>query len=182
MVVTYNGSLIKAWFFSDGGGTTAASSKEGLSYEKEETPYIHSVEDPGIEHPDNPNKNWEAQFSMEQTTKAVASVTGVTRDGYQTVKITERGPSGRAITYQFDNVAVGAAALRLALGGETMKSNLVDDIYIADNMLHIKGKGYGHGVGMSQWGARVMAERGKSAEQIIRYFFKGVKIVEIENR
>ncbi len=179
-VVVHNGALIKAWFFSDGGGITAASAKEGLSYEKEETPYIHSVEDPGAKHRDNPNLTWTAKFPMEQVTKAVSSVTGVTRDGYQTVTITEKGESGRAITYQFDNVAVGAAALRLALGGETMKSNLVDEIYIADNQLQVKGKGYGHGVGMSQWGARKMAEQGKSAEEIIRYFFRDVKIIETD--
>ena len=179
-VAVHKGNLIKAWFFSDGGGVTAASAKEGLSYEKEETPYIHSVEDPGAKHRDNPNQIWTAEFPMEQVTKAVSSVTGVTRDGYQTVTITEKGASGRAITYQFDNVAVGAAALRLALGGERMKSNLIDEIYISDNVLHIKGKGYGHGVGMSQWGARVMAEQGKSAEEIIRYFFKDIRIIETD--
>ncbi|NLC39282.1 MAG: stage II sporulation protein SpoIID, partial [Clostridia bacterium] len=35
---------------------------------------------------------------------------------------------------------------------------------------------YGHGVGMSQWGARALAEEGKKAEEIIRYFFQGVQI------
>ena len=70
--------------------------------------------------------------------------------------------------------------MRLALGGERMKSNLIDEIYISDNVLHIKGKGYDHGVGMSQWGARVMAEHGKSAEEIIRYFFKDIRIIETD--
>ena len=179
-VVVYRGNLIKAWFFSDGGGITAASAKEGLSYDKEETPYIKSVVDPGIEHRDNPNKQWEAIFSMDQVAEAILSVTGMNREHYQTVKIAERGPSGRVISYQFDNVKVGAAALRLALGGEQMKSNLIDEIYFADNMLFIKGKGYGHGVGMSQWGARILAEQGKSAEQIVKYFFKDVKIIETD--
>ena len=38
------------------------------------------------------------------------------------------------------------------------------------------GKGYGHGVGMSQWGARAMAEQGYTAEDIIHYFLKDVEI------
>ena len=179
-VAVYKGELIKAWFFSDGGGITAASAKEGLSYDKEETPYIHSVEDPGAQHRDNPNQNWEAEFSMQEAANAVAAVTGVHRDGYQSVKVSERGDSGRAVTYQFDNVAVGAAAFRLALGGERMKSNLVDEIYISDDTLYIKGSGYGHGVGMSQWGARAMAEQGKSAEEIVQYFFRDIKIIETD--
>ena len=179
-VIVYNGELIKAWFFSDGGGITAASAKEGLSYDKEETPYIQSVKDPGVRHNDNPNQSWTAEFPMQEVAEAIASVTGVNREGYSTVKISERGDSGRVMTYQFDNVAVGAAALRLALGGSVMKSNLVEDIYIADNVLHIKGRGYGHGVGMSQWGARQLAEEGKPAEEIIQYFFKDVFIVETD--
>lgn len=181
-VVVHNGELIKAWFFSDGGGITASSAKEGLSYDKEETPYIRSVKDPGAGHPENPNTHWRAAFSMAETAEAIASVTGVTRDGYQSVVITERGDSGRVITYQFDNVAVGAAALRLALGGEEMKSNLVDAIEIRDDMLYVQGKGYGHGVGMSQWGARALAEQGKSAEDIIRYFFRDIKIIETDEQ
>ncbi len=61
-VITYQGQLIKAWFFADGGGRTAASALEGLSYDKEETPYIQSVEDPGAALPDNPNTSWETYF------------------------------------------------------------------------------------------------------------------------
>ena len=181
-VAVYKGELIKAWFFADGGGVTASSAKEGLSYDKEETPYIKSVEDPGMNHPENPNRNWEAEFSMADVAKAIASVTGVNREGYQRVKIEEKGESGRAIKYLFDNVAVGAQALRLALGGEIMKSNLIDDIVIRDNMLYVKGRGYGHGVGMSQWGARVLAEQGKSAEEIVQYYFRDIKIIETDEQ
>jgi stage II sporulation protein D len=36
--------------------------------------------------------------------------------------------------------------------------------------------GYGHGVGMSQWGANGMAEEGKSAEQIVTYYYSGTKV------
>lgn len=179
-VAVYKGELIKAWFFSDGGGKTAASAKEGLSYDKEETPYIHSVKDPGAQHGDNPNGQWSAEFPMAEVAKAISSVTGVTREHYQSVKIAERGESGRVITYQFDNVAVGAAALRLALGGETMKSNMVEEIAIRDNTLYVQGRGYGHGVGMSQWGARALAEQGKDAEEIVQYFFKDIKIIETD--
>ena len=179
-VVVYKDKLIKAWFFSDGGGVTAASAKEGLAYNKEETPYIQSVTDPGTNHSENPNTNWEAEFAMTEVTKAIAAVTGISREHYNSVKITEQGPTGRAETFQFDNVAVGAQALRLALGGEKMKSNLIEEIAVRGDTLYVKGKGYGHGVGMSQWGARVLAEQGKSAEEIIQYFFRDIKIIETE--
>ena len=45
-----------------------------------------------------------------------------------------------------------------------------------EKKLIVVGKGSGHGVGMSQWGAKYMASKGKKAEMILRHFYKGVKI------
>ena len=42
--------------------------------------------------------------------------------------------------------------------------------------LIVFGQGSGHGVGMSQWGARYLASRGKKAERILKYFYRGVQI------
>lgn len=175
-VIYHQGELIKAWFFSDGGGQTAATAVEGLSYDKEETPYIHSVEDPGIQLSDNENKQWTATFTMEELGAAVLEVTGQNRQQFTKVAIAEQGPSGRATKLQLDDLMVGVPALRLALGGEKMRSAMLTDIALHDGQLEIKGKGYGHGVGMSQWGARALAEQGKTAEEIIHYFFKDVEI------
>ena len=44
-----------------------------------------------------------------------------------------------------------------------------------EKKLIVVGKGSGHGVGMSQWGAKYMASKGKKAEMILRHFYKGVK-------
>lgn len=179
-VAIYNGELIKAWFFADGGGRTAASAKEGLAYEKEPTPYIESVEDPGFYLSDNPNRTWETYFTMKQVADAVESVTGVRREQFQQVHIAEQGESGRVMKYDFDGISVGAAALRLALGGETMKSNVIEEIAIQDGRLKVKGRGYGHGVGMSQWGAKALAEEGEDAEDIVEYFFDDIEIVRVQ--
>ena len=43
----------------------------------------------------------------------------------------------------------------------------------------MKGTGYGHGVGVCQWGARAMAEEGRSPEEIIAYFYKDIDIVSL---
>lgn len=177
-VIKYNDRLIKAWFFADGGGITAASSIEGLSYDKTETPYIQSVEDPGSQLPDNPNQNWEAAFSFDEVNKAVMSVTGKPLSRMDGASIVEKGPSGRSTQLQIGDKTLNATAFRLAIGSDVMKSTLIYDITVSDNQLMIKGSGYGHGVGMSQWGAKALAEQGKSAEEIITYFLKDVKIVK----
>ena len=45
-----------------------------------------------------------------------------------------------------------------------------------ERILLVSGFGSGHGVGMSQWGAKYMATKGKKAEDILRHFYKGVEI------
>lgn len=44
------------------------------------------------------------------------------------------------------------------------------------NRILVTTRGYGHGVGMSQWGANGMAKSGKKAEQIVKYFYQGVSL------
>ena len=45
-----------------------------------------------------------------------------------------------------------------------------------DYFLFVKGYGAGHGVGMSQWGAKAMAERGASFRKILKHYYTGVEI------
>ena len=60
-----------------------------------------------------------------------------------------------------------------------MKSTLLTHIAYSDGTLASSGRGYGHGVGMSQWGAYGMAENGKTAQEIINHYFKAVDIVQM---
>ena len=50
---------------------------------------------------------------------------------------------------------------------------------MGENGVTFSGRGFGHGVGMSQWGAYAMAEKGDSAEDIIRHYFQNVDIVKL---
>ena len=178
-VVTYQNKLIKAWFFADGGGMTASSAEEGLSYNKTETPYIHSIEDPGDALEDNENKSWEAVFTVDEVVQALKDCGVTPPEKIKTVKISAYGDSGRAVTLDFSGVPVGAVAFRMAIGSEKMKSTMLESVDFRDGMLYLSGRGYGHGVGMSQWGARALAEQGKSAEEIIGYFFKDIEIKDL---
>ena len=53
---------------------------------------------------------------------------------------------------------------------------LLSDVRVEGGQLVLTGKGFGHGVGMCQWGARLMAEQGKSPEDIINFYFKDIAI------
>ena len=58
--------------------------------------------------------------------------------------------------------------------------NQINNLPITEQILVVSGYGSGHGVGMSQWGARFMATKGAKAEEILKHFYKGVKIKPFE--
>jgi stage II sporulation protein D len=48
------------------------------------------------------------------------------------------------------------------------------------NTLHFEGRGHGHAVGLCQWGARGQSLLGKSGYEIVRYYYSGAKIVQLQ--
>lgn len=83
---------------------------------------------------------------------------------------------GTAIFEQFALNEVKLNQIRPMMGGTHFKSYLVTSLeHIGDKYI-MKGKGYGHGVGMSQYGASVMAEKGKTYKEIIQFYFPGTSI------
>ena len=175
-VIRYQQKNINAWFHADAGGRTAATPEEGGLEAKEETPYIKSVDDPGFEITTPENKSWTVQFPLEEIRRVVQEAVGMDPGNFTSAEIVEKGPSGRALKIKIGDAEVSGASLRLGLGAEKMRSTLIEELKVEGGSLVIKGKGFGHGVGMSQWGARAMAENGKSAEEIVKYFFKNIEI------
>jgi len=64
----------------------------------------------------------------------------------------------------------------LNLGSTKMRSTLLTEAKLENDRVILSGKGYGHGVGMPQWGAYGMAEEGKTADEIVRYYFRDVTV------
>jgi stage II sporulation protein D len=175
-VAVYKNNYIKAWFHAHAGGRTA-SAKEGLAFEEAEPPYIRVVDSPDSPEAPKEDSNWTASFSRQEVEKALKE-TGVQIKGLNSVKVAEKGPSGRAVTLDFDGKRVSAPGFRIAIGSTKMKSTLIDSIEVQGDRLVIKGRGYGHGVGMSQWGAYALAKEGKKAEEILKHYFKGIEIMK----
>lgn len=74
----------------------------------------------------------------------------------------------------FDDVPV--SSIRSMMGGTRFKSFLTNSLEYRNDTYTIKGRGYGHGVGMSQWGAYMMGLKGKSYKEIIQFYFPGTNI------
>lgn len=174
LVLNAGGELPIAWFHAHSGGLTARA-KEGLDYEKAEPGYTRCVK--GMEGEDAPEEaaRWEATFTAEEVIAAAADA-GAKVQKLTGVSIGERGESGRAQTLMISGKEVSAPAFRIAIGSTKMRSCLIESIRVEDGQVHMRGKGYGHGVGMSQWGAYAMAKDGRAAEEIVAHYFAGVTI------
>ncbi len=174
MVAVYQGKPIKSWFHASAGGKTATA-KEGLAYNEAEPPYIQSVDSPDDLAPDD-IKNWEASFTKAEVIAALAK-TGQKVNDISSLEIAQKGPSGRATMFKINgSVDVPAPPLRVALDSTKLKSLLLTKVAVSRDQVTFSGKGYGHGVGMSQWGANKMAVDGKKPEEIITHYFKGVTV------
>ncbi len=173
-IATWQGEPILGWFHASAGGQTTAA-KTGLDYPKEEPPFIKSVKSPDEMAPADV-KNWQVSYSLPEVMEILASL-GEEVPTISSVYIGSRDASGRAVTLVFNgDVEVSGPRFRLAADSTKLKSMLLDDIQITDSEMIFKGRGYGHGVGMSQWGAYKLALDGKSPEEIVKYYFKNIKI------
>lgn len=174
MIMTYQGKPIKGWFHASAGGITATA-KEGLNFKEAEPPYIQSVQSPDDLAPEDV-RNWTINFPKENVIAAMAKQGKKVTD-ISSIEIAQKGPSGRATVLMVNReTEVSAPELRVALDSTKLKSMLLDQITVSEENVTFAGKGYGHGVGMSQWGAHRMAKDGKKPEEIVTHYFKGVKV------
>lgn len=189
LVLSCEGELPYAWFHAHSGGMTEYA-RAGLGWEKDEPAYTQPSRGTEPEQLSDAKENqqlqaaaeWKADFTFAEWT-AACQKQGVQVEPHagSQLQISQRGESGRAVTLEIDGQSVNAADLRLALGSTKMRSTLLTSLKIENGKVHMAGKGYGHGVGMSQWGAYGMAQEGKSAVQIIKHYFQKVEIAQIGN-
>jgi stage II sporulation protein D len=181
-VAAWRGNYIKAWFHAYSGGHTE-SAKIGLNFKEKEPPYIKMVKSPGEKYAPMEIKSWVAEFTLDEMQKALGDM-GFQVRNINKIEISKKSKTGRAwilrIFHGGGKLDVTASDLRLALGADRLASAwLTAEPVIEGDRVIFKGTGYGHGVGMDQWGAYAMAKEGKESEEIIKYFFKGISIEKI---
>ncbi|OAS82855.1 SpoIID/LytB domain-containing protein [Metabacillus litoralis] len=99
-----------------------------------------------------------------------------TDKGSITVEFLHRLIDGTVLFEQFTLDDVKLNQIRPMIGGNQFKSYLISSLECNEDTYTMKGKGYGHGVGMSQWGANFMGESGKTYKEIIQFYYPGTLI------
>lgn len=92
------------------------------------------------------------------------------------ISIKEKTDSGRVKTLKVGNLELAGVEVRTILG--LRSTNF--EFEISGDDIKFKVVGYGHGVGMSQTGADALAKQGKNYEEIIKHFYVGVEIIDMQ--
>ncbi len=174
LVLTYKDKLINALFHSSSGGMTENSQDVW----KNKYPYLSSVKD---FDKNNPKFRWQKKISSNELIDLFPKIGGLKK-----IEILEITSTGRVKNVKligaYGSDQISGVALRKRLG---LKSNFVRFKFFEEELnnkfpkrkgLIVFGQGSGHGVGMSQWGARYLASRGQKAERILKHFYRGVQI------
>lgn len=164
----YDGEIIDALFFSTSNGYTEdASVVFNL-----ELPYLKSVE-----------SKWDAQTSSVFKSQKTMSLQefyeklGLEYKSELSFNVLERSDTNRIIKLEINGNMLNATDVYNKLGLRSTDFNLTQ---VGTNVV-IDTKGYGHGVGMSQYGALGMAKEGYNYMQILEYYYSGAEIKKIQN-
>jgi stage II sporulation protein D len=167
VIVDRDSSLIIAAFHSNCGGETAASEDVWLT----DQPYLKKVIDPYCLS--SRNAVWEKKISVADWVKYL------NRNGFTG---TSANPSAFSFTQKARQVnyttGIFKYPLRLLRNDFQLRSTYFSVVSDGDSLI-LKGRGYGHGVGLCQEGAMAMAKRGMNYEQIIRFYYTGVKVIDV---
>ena len=122
--------------------------------------------------------NWRASFSYKQMGERLNKY-GIKVNGMSYIAEGKRNHSGRVETINIKDKEgaheIKAYKFRLALGPNIIRSTNFT-MRITPKGVIFNGKGWGHGVGMCQWGAFGMAKRRLNYKQILDYYYPGAKI------
>ena len=194
LALFYENKLIEAVFHSSSGGRTENSGQVW----KYQLPYLRSV----IDYDQNSTKyRWSKKISSSELDKIFSDIGGLNSIQIKKKSNSDRvlviklyGPKGtknisgknlrknlKLLSNKFDvNLKFNHINLEKKLNSDNkvVRNSSLEPLppIPTDYFLLVKGYGAGHGVGMSQWGAKAMAERGANFYKILRHYYTGVQI------
>ena len=177
-VLFYKGSVIDALFHTDSGGMTESSENVWGS----SVPYLRAV--PEIQMQTQP---WSRTISVESLVRSVEQ-NGRSLGTPKEIRLSpltigrgsgDRTPSGRVRSIEF----IGTKG-RVVLSGNELRSmfslpSTLFSVRFDRGEVIFSGYGSGHGLGLSQWGAKAFADKGKSYKDILFHYYTGVTLEKL---
>lgn len=162
IVMKYNDELIDAVYHSTSNGYTESA----LNVWGNDIPYLQSV-----------SSEWDLTSSsylktIEKDFNTINNVLNINLNDSTDINVLERDETNHIKTVQINNKIFSGVELRTLLG---LRSTDIE-FEIKDNSIIFTTKGYGHGVGMSQYGAQGMAKNGYTYSQILKHYYLGITL------
>lgn len=162
--MVYNGKYIDALYFSTSNGKT----EDPVFVWGSSVPYLKSVSSP-----------WDVGISGYSSTKSftisdLSKKLGVTLTSSSKMQVVDKTTGNRVKTAIFGSKTFTGVNVRSLLGLRSADFS----ISVSGNTVTFTTRGYGHGVGMSQYGANGMANAGSSYTQILKHYYTGINILK----
>lgn len=177
-VLVYGADLVHAYYSSCDGGYTSAGDALG-----DPQPYLTAVHDPYCTT--SPDEHWENVVPMSDFRAAFAQryadIGPIRR-----VRLGPQDASGRLQTVTVvgtkGTLTIPATVFRRLAGWHVVRSTRIVAVDVSRAAIRVAGSGFGHGVGMAQWGARAMADAGRSTHDILAFYYPGSTYAQIADR
>ncbi|MCM8799987.1 MAG: SpoIID/LytB domain-containing protein [Candidatus Omnitrophica bacterium] len=176
-VLLYKNEIFPAYFHATCGGATEDASQ------------LWNIDIPPLKGvicnfcKDSPHYRWQVSLDFKSIEESLKSL-GLSQISIKDIIILERTNSGRVrylkiITTEDKQFIISAKDFRNAVGPDIIRStNFI--LKVSKDKISFEGIGWGHGVGMCQWGAYFMAKRGYSYKDILKYYFPNSTLASIE--
>ncbi|TFH39833.1 MAG: SpoIID/LytB domain-containing protein, partial [Chrysiogenales bacterium] len=162
---------ILSYFHSTCGGKTVSDS---LVWKKSSMPYLKGVRCGYCS--DSTRYSWETKLSLGQIRNCLSVKYGVIGEIRSlSFKKKDDRVTDVIIRHAGGIITLGGNDFRLLFPGDTIQSLYFTSTQVSTGLI-LKGFGWGHGVGMCQWGARGMARKGFRYRQILRHYYAGVHV------
>jgi len=175
-VVSFAGKVAKTYFSADSGGYTASAGEVWGN----DLPYLVAQPDPVSR---SPKSSWNMTLPLSQI-QDVAARYKIRVGTLQSVTATRISVSGRVLELTFTGTG-GAAKLQGAEAGGFIRALGAYSARVTlsgQDPVTIAGAGFGHGVGLSQWGANGLAGLNWNYTQILAFYYPGVSLSALQER
>lgn len=165
-ILTYELQPIEAYFHASCGGRT----ESGVEALGRDLPYLQSVDCPCGKLP-------QSRWSLKVPTAELEEILG---GKASSLAVLSRTATGRARRVEVGRHTMDASSFRARVGYDKVKSlefTVEKDPHEHGYVLH--GRGYGHGAGLCQWGAKVYADEGWRYRQILSHYYPGAELQQL---
>lgn len=175
-IVSFRGKVALTVYHSNAGGVTEASENVWSSA----YPYLRSVKSPY----DRRGTNFEWSLSIkDELFEDMLNKKGFETGTPYMISFKEQTPAGRVKSLEIKSkdgmsTILTGEDLRKVIGYATLRSTMFSVHKMGDSFV-FRGRGSGHGVGLSQWGVKGMAEDGYKYKEILEHFYPGTNIISV---